>query len=179
MFLKILFILLALLIVLIVVIALRPADFRISRSATFSAPQTAVFEQVNDLKKWDKWSPWAKLDPNMKQTFEGPPVGTGASSSWVGNNQVGEGKMTITESRPSDLVRMKLEFLKPFTATNDVEFTFTPDGDKTVMTWTMTGKNNFVSKAMGLFMNMEKICGDQFEQGLMSIKSIVENPSER
>lgn len=177
MFLKILLALLACLAVLVVVITLRPADFRISRSATFLAPQAVVFEQVNDLKKWGQWSPWAKLDPQMKQTYEGPPAGTGASSAWVGNNQVGEGRMTITESRSNELVRMKLEFFKPFTAANDVEFTFTPDSDKTVMTWTMTGKNNFVSKAMGLFMNMEKICGDQFEQGLMSIKSIVENPS--
>ena len=81
-----------------------------------AAPPPAVFAQVNDLRQWEAWSPWAKLDPAVKNTFEGAATGTGAIFRWAGNNEVGEGRMTITESRPSDLIRMKLEFLKPFAA---------------------------------------------------------------
>jgi hypothetical protein len=79
---------------------------------------------VNDFHNWEAWSPWAKLDPAAKATFEGPSAGTGAIFKWAGNKEVGEGSMTITESRPSDLIRIKLEFLRPFEATNSAEFTF-------------------------------------------------------
>eukprot|EP01031_Cornospumella_fuschlensis_P018087 gene18087-biopygen15261 len=111
---KILIALVLILAALAVVIATRPDDFRVTRSATIAAPPTALFEQVNDLKKWEAWSPWAKLDPNSKMTYEGPPAGVGAVAKWNGNNDVGEGIQTITESRPGELVRMKLEFIRPF-----------------------------------------------------------------
>src|SRR5579871_5170671 len=111
-------------ILLLVVIASRPADFSISRSTSMSAQPQTIFPQVNDLHNWQAWSPWAKLDPNMKMTFTGPEAGTGAAYAWTGNNKVGEGRMTIVESRPNELVRIKLEFMKPFAATNASEFTF-------------------------------------------------------
>src|SRR5258708_1263894 len=143
-----------LLVVLIVVVAMQPADFRVTRSATISGPPAEVFAQVNDFHKWEAWSPWAKLDPAMKQTYEGAPAGTGAIYTWNGNKNVGEGRMTITESRPSDLIRINLEFLKPFKATNTAEFTFKPDGSQTVVTWSMSGRHHFIMKAFGLFMSM-------------------------
>jgi uncharacterized protein YndB with AHSA1/START domain len=158
-----------------VVVGLRPAEFRVVRSVAISAPPSAVFAQVNDLHKWEAWSPWAKLDPAMKQTYDGPPAGTGASQTWTGNHKVGEGTMTITESHPSDLIRFRLEFRKPFTAINTSEFTFQPEGNQTLVTWSMAGKNNFMSKAFGLFMNMDKMVGGDFEKGLASMKTIVEN----
>src|ERR1700722_17774584 len=114
----------AIVIVVVIVVAMRPGDFRITRSAAISAPAAEVFAQVNDFHRWDSWSPWAKLDPTMKQTYEGPPTGTGAIYSWNGNGKVGEGRMTMTESRPSDLIRIKLEFMRPFKATNTAQFTF-------------------------------------------------------
>jgi hypothetical protein len=159
---------------LIVLVVIQPTDFRVVRTATVSAPASDVFAQVNDFHKWEAWSPWAKIDPAMKQTYEGAPAGTGASYAWNGNNQVGEGRMTITESRPSDLIRIKLDFFRPFAATNQAEFTFKPDGKQTVVSWSMTGKRNFMFKAMGLFMSMDKMIGGQFEKGLASMKAIVE-----
>ena len=161
-------------ILLLVVIASRPAGFTVTRSATMSAMPQAIFPQVNDLHNWQAWSPWAKLDPNMKMTFSGPEAGTGAAYAWTGNNKVGEGRMTIVESRPSELVRIKLEFLKPFAATNASEFTFQPQGSQTNVTWTMSGKRNFMMKAFGLFMNMDKMVGGQFEQGLQQMKAVAE-----
>jgi uncharacterized protein YndB with AHSA1/START domain len=163
-----------LVVILVVVIATRPEDFSISRSATVAAPPEKVFPQVNDLHNWEAWSPWAKLDPNMKMTFTGPETGTGAAYTWSGNSKVGEGRMTIVESRPSELVRIKLEFMKPFAATNASEFTFQPQGNQTTVTWSMTGKRNFMTKAMSLVMSMEKMLGGQFEQGLAQMKAIAE-----
>jgi hypothetical protein len=164
----------ALVVVLVVVVALQPSEFRIVRSASVSAPAPTVFAQVNDFHKWEAWSPWAKLDPAAKATFEGPSAGIGAIFRWAGNKEVGEGSMTITESRPSDLIRIKLEFLKPFAATNRAEFTFKPQGDQTVVTWSMEGKNNFMAKAFCLFMNMDKMVGSQFEKGLANMKALAE-----
>ena len=158
-----------------IVVAMQPADFRITRTATISASPADVFAQVNDFRKWQNWSPWAKLDPAAKSTFEGSAAGTGARFRWAGNNQVGEGRMTITESHPSDLIRIELEFLKPFKATNTAEFTFKPEGNQTVVSWSMFGKNNFMGKAMGLIMDCDKMLGGQFEQGLANMKSAAEN----
>jgi Polyketide cyclase / dehydrase and lipid transport len=169
---------LAILVAFVVIVALQPSEFRIVRSALISAPAPAVFAQVNDFHNWEAWSPWATLDPAAKATFEGALEGTGAIFRWAGNSEVGEGNMTITESRPSDLIRIKLEFLKPFAATNHAEFTFNPVGNQTAVTWIMEGQNNFIAKAVCLFMNMDKMVGGQFEKGLASMKSVVEATSK-
>ncbi len=160
--------------VLAVVIFMRPDEFRVSRSAVINVPAANVFDYVSDFRKWETWSPWAGLDPDMKRTYSGPSSGPGAVYAWSGNHQVGEGSMTATEVRPNEIIRMKLDFLKPFKASNDVEFSFRSEGAGTSVTWTMSGKNNFVSKAMGLFMNCDKMVGGQFEQGLSKLKSVVE-----
>jgi len=172
---KIILLVLGIIIVVLgVIVAMQPGEFRVARSAIMSAPPQAVFAQVEDLRKWEGWNPWQKVDPAMKITFTGPPTGPGASYSWVGNKDVGEGRLTITESRPNDLVRVKLEFMKPFTATNMASFTFKPEGDKTNVTWSMEGDKNYVVKAVHLFMDMDKMVGGQFEKGLADMKKIAE-----
>ena len=161
-------------IIFITVAAMQPSDFRITRTATISAPASTVFAQVNDLQKWDAWSPWAKLDPDAKNSFEGSASGVGAIMRWAGNNKVGQGSMTIIESHPGEFIRFKLEFLKPFAATNTAEFTFNYENDQTTVTWSMYGKSNFTGKAIGLIMSCEKMVGGQFEKGLAALKSVVE-----
>lgn len=156
-------------------VATRPAEFRVTRTATINAPVDAVFAQVNDLPAWQAWSPWAKLDPNVKNTFTGPTSGAGATHAWVGNEQIGEGRMTIQESRPRDLVRIELEFIKPFAGTNTVDFTFVPQGEQTQVTWSMYGPNTLMSKVMSLFMDMDKMCGSAFEEGLQSLDKVAQN----
>ena len=163
---------------LVVLVAVQPSEFRITRSATVAAPPSAVFGQVNDFHKWEAWSPWAKLDPAARNTFEGAPAGTGAMFAWAGNSKVGEGRMTIVESRPSELVRIKLEFLKPFAATNTAEFTFKAEGDRTAVTWSMFGHNNFIGKAVCLVMNMDKTLGGEFDKGLAAMKSVAETAAK-
>lgn len=161
-------------IILFVVVSRRPGEFRIERSATFAASPEQVFEQVNDLHNWQAWSPWAKLDPNAAETHEGAPAGTGAIMSWNGNKQVGAGRMTILESRPHELIRMKLEFFRPMRATNSTEFTFWPENGGTSVRWAMTGTNGFVGKAFCMMVDMDKLVGGDFEKGLAGIRAIVE-----
>jgi uncharacterized protein YndB with AHSA1/START domain len=176
---KILIVLLLLVIGFVIVVALQPADFRVERTATISAPPSEVFAQVNDFHNWNAWSPWAKLDATMKQTFEGPAAGTGAVYTWVGNKEVGEGRMTITQSRPNELVQIKLEFIKPFEANNTTEFTFKPQGGQTAVTWAMFGKNNFMAKAFHLSFNMDKMVGKDFEKGLAQMKAVSEAAAKK
>ena len=151
-----------------VVVALQPSDFRVSRIAP------VVFAQVTDFHNWAAWSPWAKPDPAMRQTYEGAPAGAGAIYTGVGNREVGEGRMTIVESRPSDLIRVTLDFVKPLAGTSVAEFTFRPEGDRTAVTWSMTGEKSFVAKAIHLVMSMDRMIGDQFEKGLAAMKTVAE-----
>ena len=164
----------ALVVIFLIVVALQPTDFKVERSATMRAPAPAAFAQVNDFQNWQAWSPWEKVDPALKRQYEGPKAGTGAIYAWQGNKDVGEGRMTITDSRPAERVHIKLEFFKPFAATNQTDFTFKPSGDGTTVTWTMTGQNSFLSKAICLFVNMDKMVGGMFDQGLAQMKTVVE-----
>ncbi len=171
---KILIALVVIVVGLVAVITLQPARYRVSRSTTIAAPAPVVFAQVNDFHKWSAWSPWEKIDPAMKRTYEGPPAGVGASYAWVGSREVGEGRMTIVESRPSDLIQVKLEFVKPFAGTSVAEFSFKPDGERTLVTWSMTGDKNFIAKAIHLVMSMDRMIGDQFDKGLAAMKTVAE-----
>ena len=171
---KILISLAVIVIVFVVIVATRPSEYRVARTVTIAAPAPAVFAQVNDFHKWDAWNPWAKMDPAMKQTYEGASAGTGAVYTWIGNKEVGEGRMTLAESRPHELIRIDLEFLKPFAATSTAEFTFRPVGDQTAVTWSMAGKVNVVAKVIHLFVDMDRMIGANFEKGLADMKSVVE-----
>jgi uncharacterized protein YndB with AHSA1/START domain len=159
-------------------IAAQPDEFRVSRSTTIAAPPQAVFDEVHDFHRWEAWSPWARLDPNARNTFEGPPSGTGAVFQWSGNSKVGEGAMTIVDSTPPNRILIRLDFKKPMEDTSDVEFAFQPDGAGTKVTWTMSGRHqNFIGKAMCFVMNLDKMIGTDFEKGLAAIKNVVESKS--
>jgi carbon monoxide dehydrogenase subunit G len=157
-----------------IVVATRPAKFHIERSTTISAPPENAFAQVNDFHAWAAWSPWEKMDPDMKKAFAGAPAGVGAVYGWSGNDKVGEGRMTIERSEKPSTVAIKLEFMKPFAATNTATFTFARAGEDTKATWAMDGENNFVAKAASMFMDMDKMVGDDFERGLASMKRAAE-----
>lgn len=175
MFTKILLALVTIFAVFLVIVSMQPTDFRITRSATIEAPAAKVFIQVNDLHKWEFWSPWAKLDPNSKSSFEGPESGVGAAMSWDGNMKVGKGSMTIAKSTANEFIQFNMNFLKPMESVSTTEFEFKEEGGKTVVKWSMYGTNNFIGKAMGLIFNCEKIVGGSFEEGLNNLKTIVEN----
>lgn len=169
--------LLAIIAIVLVVAALQPADFRVARTTTIAAAPGVVYDQISNFQKWSAWSPWSKLDPAMKSTVSEPPAGVGATYSWTGNSKVGEGRMTITDTKPAERVTMKLEFTKPMTATNTTEFVLKPDGAGTEITWSMSGHNNFMGKVFGLVMNMDKMVGTKYEEGFANLKRIVEKPA--
>lgn len=165
--------------VLLLVVVTRPSTFHIERSTTISAPPEAVFAQVNDFHAWAAWSPYERLDPDMKKTFEGAPSGIGAVYGWNGNDKAGEGRMTITSSERPTRVAIQLEFTRPFAATNTASFTFAPAGDGTKVTWAMDGANGFVAKAFSLFVDVDMLLGGDFERGLGAMKSVVEGGAKR
>ena len=165
-------------VVFLIIVAMQPSNYRVARSLAITAPQDAVFPHMNELKKWEVWNPWGKADPNMKLTYGGPASGVGANYSWAGNNEVGEGRATITESRPGESVKYKMEFFKPMSATSEMEFAFKPQGNQTEVTVTVTGEKNFMAKAFCLFMSMDKMIGGKFEKALPDLKAITESSAK-
>lgn len=174
---KILIVLAAVIGVFVIIVATRPADFRISRKAVIPAAPAAVFPHVNDLHLWQNWSPWAKLDPACKIGFRGPEFGKGSTFTWAGNNEVGEGSMEIIESVPNEKVAFDLIFVKPMAGKSLTEFTFKPESSGTEVTWTMSGKNDFMGKLFSLFVDCDQMVGSQFEKGFENLKAVVAKPA--
>ncbi len=152
----------------------RPSTYHVERTATINAPASAVYAELDDFHRFAQWSPWEKLDPAMKKEISGPATGVGATYYWSGNSKAGEGRMTITEAQPPDSLRMRLEFLKPFKQTSTAGFRLTPRNPGTDVTWTLDGENNFMGKLFGVFMNMDKMVGADFERGLAQLKTLAE-----
>ncbi|MES1257809.1 MAG: SRPBCC family protein [Acidobacteriota bacterium] len=161
--------------ILLAMIALQPATYAVTRSATIAAPPAAVFGYVNDFHQWERWSPWAKIDPAMKQTYEGPAAGTGAVYKWSGDDKAGAGIMTIIDSRPNERVAIDLAFTRPYASTCVIALDIRPDGSGSMVTWNMTGRNNFALKAISLFSSMDKMVGPDFERGLAQLRSLAES----
>ena len=155
--------------------ATRPDAFRVERSASIKAPPEKIFALINDLRRWDSWSPWEKKDPAMKRTFGSDATsGKGATYAWEGNSDVGQGRMEIAESVPPSKVTIKLDFVKPFEAHNIVDFTLEPKGDATHVTWAIHGPSPYISKLVGVFCNMDSMIGKDFEAGLAGLRAIAE-----
>ena len=154
--------------------ATRPDTFRVQRSTTIKAPPEKIFALINDLYAWGAWSPYEKKDPAMKRTFGGAPNGKGAVYEWDGDKNVGKGRMEIIEAVPPSKVVIKLDFIKPFEGHNTAEFTLEPKGDGTTVTWAMYGPSPLMMKVMGIFMNMDRMIGDDFAAGLANLKAVAE-----
>jgi hypothetical protein len=160
--------------VVLIYAATKPDQFRIQRTASISAPAEKIFPLINDFHTWSVWSPWEKLDLAMKKTHSGAPQGKGAVLEWDGNKDVGTGRMEVLESIPSSKILIKLDFLKPFEAHNQAEFTLAPNTASTQVTWAMYGPQPYIVKVMSLFCSMDKMVGGQFEKGLADLKALAE-----
>jgi len=141
------------------------------------APADSVFARLVDFRAWKEWSPWARLDPDAKESFEGPESGVGSSFAWSGNRKVGAGKMTIMECVKDELLRLKLDFERPMRGTRAASFELTPEGDATRLTRTMKGQNDFQAKLFSLFVDLDRLIGGDFENGLANLKALVEKPA--
>lgn len=153
--------------------ASKPDTFMVRRSTSIAAPPEKIFPMIDDLRAQSAWSPFEK-DPNMKRTHSGAPRGKGAVYAWEGNRQVGAGRIEITESVPSSKVVLLLDMIRPFKAHNTVEFTLDRIGAGTNVTWAMQGRQPYMAKVMGLFVDCDKMCGGMFEEGLAKLKVLAE-----
>jgi hypothetical protein len=162
------------LIALLCVIALQPNEYRVERTQTIDAPTEIVFAQIDDFRRWEKWSPWERLDPNMKKTYSGPEHQVGARYAWQGNEDVGSGSMKVVERDPPHALQVRLEFIEPFASVARNGFSLFGTNDATQVTWWMEGDNDFMGKAFGLFMDMDAMIGADFERGLSALKKVAE-----
>ena len=152
----------------------RPDSFTVKRTASIKAPPDRLFALVNDLHGWAAWSPYEKKDPDMNRTFSGAAQGKGAVYEWDGNKNVGSGRMEITEATQPRKIAIKLDFIKPFEGHNTAEFTMDPQGDNTAVTWAMYGPSTYLFKVMGIFMDMDRMIGNDFAAGLANLKAVAE-----
>jgi len=151
-------------------------DFELDRSTSVRASAATVHALINDFHEWVAWSPWEGVDPDLQRTYTGPEQGIGAAYAWTGNRKAGQGRMQITDSTERQ-IRIRLEFIKPFKASNDVVFTLEPDPADTTtdVTWRMTGKRSAVMSAMNKVLNFDKLIGGDFEKGLRQLKQLAES----
>ena len=163
-------VLIVLLVVVLIYAATRPDNFRLERTATIDAPPEKVFALINDFNRWSAWSPWEKIDADLKRNYSGAAAGVGAVYAWEGS-KTGVGRMEIMESSPASRVKIKLDFFKPIEAHNTAEFSLLPRGASTEVTWAMYGPSPYLSKLMGIFFSMDKMVGKDFESGLENMKA--------
>ena len=156
----------------LIMAATRPDSFRVERSIRVSAPPEKIFHYVNDFHQWGVWSPYEKLDPSMKRTFGGAAAGKGAVYEWDGNSKAGQGRMEIIDSDEPARIVIKLDFIKPITGHNRATFNFRPAGSGTQVTWSMDGPTPYIAKLMGLFFNMDRLIGADFESGLANLAAV-------
>jgi uncharacterized protein YndB with AHSA1/START domain len=154
--------------------AMKGDTFHVERSTTIDAPPSAIYPLVEDFRRWVAWSPYEKLDPAMTRTISGAASGPGAVYEWSGNSKAGAGRMEITRATPPSQIVIRLDFSKPFEAHNTATFTMAPSGARTAVTWAMDGPSPFITKVVGLFMNMDRMIGRDFETGLANLKRVAE-----
>ncbi|RZJ03073.1 MAG: polyketide cyclase [Rubrivivax sp.] len=154
--------------------ATRPDEFRVERRARIAAPADKVWPLVSELRAFNRWNPYERKDPLLKSQYDGSAHGVGSRYAWE-SDKVGSGSLEITGQQPGRAVQMRLDFVKPFEAHNAAEFALLPTSDgATEVRWTMHGPANFVSKLMGVFINMDKMVGRDFEDGLQNLRQLAE-----
>ncbi|HEU0051724.1 MAG TPA: SRPBCC family protein [Longimicrobium sp.] len=154
-----------------VFVAAQPADFRVERSALIAAPAEVVYPRIADFRAWTAWSPYEKLDAALERDYQGR--GVGSVYHWVGK-KAGEGRMTLAAAEPNARLGITADFIKPMRTTNQVEFTFQPAPEGTRVTWAMSGRKNFITKAFCLVVDMDALVGGDFEKGLAELKRLSE-----
>jgi uncharacterized protein YndB with AHSA1/START domain len=163
-----------LVIAVLVYAATEPDTFQVKRSATIKAPPSKIYPLINDYRQWAAWSPYENKDPQMKRTFGPVTSGKGATYAWEGDSNVGAGNMVIADAAPPSKIMIKLNMVKPISASNDVAFTLVPQGDSTTVTWDMQGQVPYFAKIIHVFLDMDKMVGGDFEVGLANLKTVAE-----
>jgi hypothetical protein len=157
-----------------IVAARRPDSFRVVRTVSIQAPPERIFPLINDLHRWEEWSPYEKKDPAMERAYSGPSTGKGAVFAFDGNGEVGMGRVEIIEASADSSVGLSLDMFEPFRAHNVVAFSLHPEGDTTTVTWAIEGQSPFFGKLIGLVFDVDRMIGRDFEVGLANLKTIAE-----
>jgi len=154
--------------------ATRPDEFRVERRLRIAASADKLWPLVGELRGFNRWNPYERKDPLIKSAYSGAASGIGSRYDWD-SREVGSGSLEIVSQRPGEAVLMKLDFVKPFEAHNQAEFALQPTADgATEVRWAMHGPANFISKLMGVFIDMDKMVGRDFEDGLQNLRQIAE-----
>ena len=156
----------------IVLVSLRSDKYLVERSLLIAAPASTLFPLVNDHQNFNRWNPFLKMDPQVKNTLSGPRAGVGAVCAWEGNRQIGAGSSTIIESKPDELVRMHMDWIRPMKGIGTMDFTFKAEGPHTLVTWAMYGRRGFAGKLFSLCINCDKMCGPKFAEGLVNLSQL-------
>jgi hypothetical protein len=152
--------------------ATRPDHFSVSRSTTVQAPPAKLHALINDMHQFNTWNPFDKGDPKARGEYQGPAAGPGAAYQFAGGKS-GNGSLRILDSAPTQ-VTMELHMVSPMEALNQIRFTLEPRGAATQVTWAMDGPSPFLGKLIGVFMDMDRMVGSQFESGLADLKQRAE-----
>jgi uncharacterized protein YndB with AHSA1/START domain len=155
--------------------AMLPNDFRVSRSIGIKAPREKIFALINDMKSFNQWNPFAKMDPSTTTVYRGPASGPRAAFDWEGTGKAGKGSLEIVDVNAPAAVTMKLDILKPMEGHNTVVFALQTNGDVTDVSWTMTGPYPYLNRIFGAIFSMDKMIGGSFESGLADLKRIAES----
>ena len=149
--------------------ATQPDRFEVQRSTSIRASAERIFPFINDLRTFNTWNPFDKKDPSTKGTYSGPESGKGAAYAFE-SSQAGTGRLEIADAASPSRVTMKLSMTKPLAADNRVQFILQPQGDTTRVTWAMDGDVPFVGKLIHLFVDMDRMVGQEFAAGLAELK---------
>lgn len=160
--------------VVLVLAVTKPETYRIERSLTINAAPEKIFALINDFHNWSRWEPQDRQDSTLKREYFGAENGIGAVTEWNSSGPGGKGRAAITDSVPFQEISVKVDFVKPFEAHNFNEFVFQPDGPSTKVTWSMRGTNRYFMKVMSVFLNMDRMMGKHFEDGLNDLKTVAE-----
>jgi uncharacterized protein YndB with AHSA1/START domain len=160
----------------LILAATKPNTFRVQRSIDIHSQPEKIFVLIDDLHNRNLWEPQDREDSTTRVTYRGPTSGKGSPSEWNGTGKAGKGQMLIAESVAPRRILVTADFTKPFQSHNLNEFLLEPHGAETHVTWTwaMQGKNLYIMKLMGIFVNMDRMMGKHFEAGLRNLKSVSE-----
>ena len=154
--------------------AMMPSDFSITRELKIKASAETLFPYINKSKMSNEWMPWKKSDPDAEMVYSGPAEGVGAKTSWDSKGRMGKGQALVVESVPQVSVKTELTYTRPMEMSQIAEISLHPDTEGTTVRWTVTGQNSFIGRVFCIFMNMDKMVGSQFEEGLAKLKQITE-----
>lgn len=173
---KVLLVVIILGVIFVVVGLVSPSEVQVERSTTINASAASIYQEIANLKKTNKWSPWDQMDPEgTTYTWSGPDEGVGAKKEWASENEnVGTGSQEVIEAIPGQKVRTELYF-GGFDDPAYADFILTEKDGATDVRWTFEGNmgSSLMYKIMGLF--MDSMLGPTYEEGLANLKARVES----